>query len=80
MSLRDSEKCRLHDTLSHLLLKRPGREANRSPPSNVEIKNAWNYISTPSTPSWRGASKVESPQWPGGNGEKRENFSAPAKT
>jgi hypothetical protein len=28
-------------------LKRPGREADRSPPSNAEVKNAWSYTSTP---------------------------------
>jgi hypothetical protein len=28
-------------------VKRPGREADRSPPSNAEVKNAWSYISTP---------------------------------
>jgi hypothetical protein len=27
--------------------KRSGREANHSPPSHDEIKNAWSYISTP---------------------------------
>jgi hypothetical protein len=30
-----------------LEVKRPGREADRSPPSSAEIKNAWNYTSTP---------------------------------
>jgi hypothetical protein len=28
-------------------VKRPGREADHSPPSSAEIKNAWNYTSTP---------------------------------
>jgi hypothetical protein len=28
-------------------VKRPGREANQSPPSSVEVKNAWRYTSTP---------------------------------
>jgi hypothetical protein len=28
-------------------IKRPGREANHSPPSSAEVKNAWNYTSTP---------------------------------
>jgi hypothetical protein len=28
-------------------LKWPGREADHSPPSNAEIKNAWSYTSTP---------------------------------
>jgi hypothetical protein len=37
-------------------LKRPGREADHSPPSSAEVKNAWSYTSTPpNTPSWRGA-------------------------
>jgi len=31
---------------SYLGIKRPGREANYSPPSNVEFKNAWSYTST----------------------------------
>jgi len=29
-----------------------GHEANHSPPSNTEVKNAWNYTSTPHMPSW----------------------------
>jgi hypothetical protein len=28
-------------------VKRPGREADHSPPSSAEIKNAWSYTSTP---------------------------------
>jgi hypothetical protein len=28
-------------------VKRPGHEANHSPPPNAEVKNAWNYTSTP---------------------------------
>jgi hypothetical protein len=36
-------------------VKRPGREADHSPPSSAEVKNAWNYTSTPNTSSWRGA-------------------------
>jgi hypothetical protein len=28
-------------------VKRPGREADHSPPSNAEVKNAWRYNSTP---------------------------------
>jgi hypothetical protein len=36
-------------------LKRPGREADYSPPSSAEVKNAWSYTSTPNTSSWRGA-------------------------
>jgi hypothetical protein len=27
-------------------LKRPVREADHSPPSSAEVKNAWNYTST----------------------------------
>jgi hypothetical protein len=30
-----------------LRIKRPGREAVHSPPSSAEVKNAWNYTSTP---------------------------------
>jgi hypothetical protein len=33
-------------TLS-LGVERPGREADHSPPSSAEVKNAWNYNSTP---------------------------------
>jgi len=36
-------------------IKRPVREADHSPPSTVEVKNAWSYTSTPPTSSWRGA-------------------------
>jgi hypothetical protein len=28
-------------------IKRPGREADHSPPSSAEVKNAWSYTSTP---------------------------------
>jgi hypothetical protein len=28
-------------------VKRPGREADHSPPSSAEVKNAWGYTSTP---------------------------------
>jgi hypothetical protein len=28
-------------------VKRPGREADHSPPSSAEVKNAWNYTFTP---------------------------------
>jgi hypothetical protein len=34
-------------------VKRPGREADRSPPSSAEVNNAWSYTSTPNTSSWR---------------------------
>jgi hypothetical protein len=27
--------------------KRPGREADHSPPSSAEVKNVWSYTSTP---------------------------------
>jgi hypothetical protein len=30
-------------------VKRPGREADHSPPSSAEIKNEWSYTSTPPT-------------------------------
>jgi hypothetical protein len=30
-----------------LEVKRPGREADLSPPSNAEVKNAWSYTFTP---------------------------------
>jgi hypothetical protein len=28
-------------------IKRPGCEADHSPPSSAELKNSWSYISTP---------------------------------
>jgi hypothetical protein len=30
-----------------LQVKRPGREADHSPPSSAEVKNAWSYTSNP---------------------------------
>jgi hypothetical protein len=30
------------------MVKQPGREGDRSPPSSAEVKNAWSYTSTPS--------------------------------
>jgi len=30
-----------------LAVKRPGREAEQSPPRSAEVRNAWNYTSTP---------------------------------
>jgi hypothetical protein len=30
-----------------LEVKRPGREADHSPPSSADVKNAWSYTSTP---------------------------------
>jgi hypothetical protein len=39
-----------------LRVKRPGREADHSPPSSAEVKNVWSYTSIlPHTSSWRGA-------------------------
>jgi hypothetical protein len=37
-------------------VKRPGREADHSPPSNAKVKE-WVelYLHSPNTPSWRGA-------------------------
>jgi hypothetical protein len=37
-------------------VKRPGREADHSPPSSAEVKE-WVelYLHSPNTPSWRGA-------------------------
>jgi hypothetical protein len=37
-------------------VKRPGREADHSPPSSAEVKE-WVelYLNSPNTPSWRGA-------------------------
>jgi hypothetical protein len=34
---------------SSLRVKRPGREADHSPPSSAEVKNAWSYTFTPPT-------------------------------
>jgi hypothetical protein len=36
-------------------VKWPEREADHSPPSSVEVMNAWSYTSTHNTSSWRGA-------------------------
>jgi hypothetical protein len=36
-------------------IKRPGREADHSPQSSVEVKNAWSYNSISHTSPWRGA-------------------------
>jgi hypothetical protein len=37
-------------------VKRPGREADHSPPSSAEVKECVDlYIHSPNTPSWRGA-------------------------
>jgi len=32
---------------SYLGVKRPGHEADHSPPSSAEVINAWSYLSTP---------------------------------
>jgi hypothetical protein len=39
----------------YLGVKRSGCEADHSPQSSAEVKNEWNYTSTPHTPTWRGA-------------------------
>jgi hypothetical protein len=36
-----------------------GREADHSPSSSAEVKNEWNYTSTPNMPLWRGAQLKE---------------------
>jgi len=36
-------------------LKQPRYEADHSPPSEAEVKNAWSSTSTPHASSWRGA-------------------------
>jgi hypothetical protein len=36
-------------------VKRPGREADHSPPTSVEVKKMCIYTTTPRTPSWRSA-------------------------
>jgi hypothetical protein len=37
-------------------VKRPGREADHSPPSSAEVKECVElYLRSPNTPSWRGA-------------------------
>jgi hypothetical protein len=37
-------------------VKRPGREADHSPPSSAEVKEWLElYLHSPNTPSWRGA-------------------------
>jgi hypothetical protein len=38
-----------------LRVKRPGREADNSPPSSVEVKNLYSYAALPNTPLWHGA-------------------------
>jgi hypothetical protein len=36
-------------------VKRQGRETDHSPPTTVEVKKMWIYISSAHTPSWRSA-------------------------
>jgi hypothetical protein len=36
-------------------VKWPECEADHSPPSSAEVRNAWSYTSTTNTSSWRGA-------------------------
>jgi hypothetical protein len=36
-------------------VKRPGHEADHSPPTSAEVKKMWIYTSIPHTPSWCGA-------------------------
>jgi len=39
-----------------LWIKRPGREADHSPPPNAEVKECVElYLHSPNTPPWRGA-------------------------
>jgi hypothetical protein len=41
---------------SFLGVKRPGREADHSPPSSAEVKECLElYLHSPNTPSWHGA-------------------------
>jgi hypothetical protein len=35
-------------------IKQPGREADHSPPSSADVKNAWSYSSESPMSSWRG--------------------------
>jgi hypothetical protein len=41
-------------------VKRPGCEAEHSPPSRADVKNAWSCTSIPNTPPWCGAQLKES--------------------
>jgi hypothetical protein len=41
--------------VSFFRVKRPGREADHSPPSSAEVKTAWSYSSTRNTYSRCGA-------------------------
>jgi hypothetical protein len=44
-----------YEGLFSLEVKQPGHEADHTPPSSTEVKNAWSCTSTPNTPSWHGA-------------------------
>jgi hypothetical protein len=48
-------------------VKRPGREADRSPPSSAEVKNGGSMPPLPHTPSWRGVLLIKH----------RDNFTCP---
>jgi hypothetical protein len=50
-------------------VKRPGREADHSPPSSAEVKNAWSYASAPQYAFMAGCSIKKK--------KHRENFSLP---
>jgi hypothetical protein len=55
-------------------IKRPGREADRSPPSSTEVKE-WVelYLHSPNRPSWRGAQLKHRDNF---LGKKRPNMAA----
>jgi hypothetical protein len=40
-------------------VKRPGREADHSPPSSAEVKNGGDILSLPHTSSWRSAELIK---------------------
>jgi hypothetical protein len=40
-------------------VKRPGLEADHSPPASVEVKKIWIYTPLPYTPSWRSAKLIK---------------------
>jgi hypothetical protein len=41
------DSCLYDNSIFSLGVMQPGREANHSPPSSAEVKNAWSYTSTP---------------------------------
>jgi hypothetical protein len=45
-------------------VKRPGYEADHSPPSSAEVKNAWSYTSTPPIPLFSSNAKRHRRQFP----------------